>query len=456
MGIVFLFHYQLPSFWNLDINAIAQTEALPLETLSLSEPQRPLAFPFSVFRQWISYGAGPITPALFPLFIFVLGQIAGWALLMSTATLIRSRWFFLFCALTAVYIFLSDSGTMIWPGDNYALPDLLLLVAVLGLAYAYQSQWLKGKFLYRLIIFSLLFAIPYLAVYARSGWQGWQHMVSGNFFLLLILSLGYFLFVGKDLVNLLILVFNNRRRQEKRVDYRWIVLSWMMLLVSLYFLVHEFFRISIVFLPPSPLRPSHFLFIASLITVFSSQNIFRQVQHIFTENVAFTFFLLSWGILTLSFLSLHYAQGDQLFVWSIDRILSIIFLGFSLGQVIYVHMNFAPLLRKKIHAYYLMGRGPRFGLIVVFFIGIFMFLLGEGAQKAKSLRLFFHSQLLTQADEAMFNQDIPTALGLFQYASEVIPASIKAHYNRAAILMENPEDNLQEAIRILSICYSGS
>ena len=448
LGIVLLFHYHQPNFWNLTLNALAQTESYPLPNLTATapSPSPPLPLPFEAFRQWVSFSGGPIMLAPFPLVIFVISQILGWALLISASTLVRSRWFFLFAALATFYIFMSSAGSMILPGNNYALPDLLFVMITLGTAYGFQSQWIKGAFIYRLIIFTLLFSLPYLGTYLVAGWTGWQHMVAGNFYLLLIVGLLFLLYTGRDLINLLIIIGNNRKRKENRVSYRWIVISWLLLLISLYFLVHEFFRITYFPLPQSPIRPTHFFVIVALFTVFTSQNIFRQVQAVFTENAAFTFIILAWGIITVSFLGLHYAQGDLLFTWSIDRLLSLILFGFSLGQVIYVQMNFSPLLRKKIHAYYLMGRGPRFGLIVVFFIGIFLFILGEGSEKAKSIRLFLHSQILTQADASLLEEDRSTALELYQYAREIIPASVKAHYNYAALLMDHPEENLAQAI----------
>ncbi|MEL6842466.1 MAG: tetratricopeptide repeat protein, partial [Bacteroidota bacterium] len=119
---------------------------------------------------------------------------------------------------------------------------------------------------------------------------------------------------------------------------------------------------------------------------------------------------------------------------------SMFFALLSLGYLVYLLYNFAPLLRRRINLYYLLGEGPRIPYFIIFMFGVAGFLIAEGPTEGFQFsRMLIHNTLNQKADNLLLKGENQAAIEAYKRALPSASRGVKAHYNIASLLLANPK-----------------
>ena len=434
-GVGTLVFYQNPYLLSLPVQEIAETEEAQLRLFEIKENFRTVPVDFGVFKQWITYSAGPILPQAGPLAFFLIFQWIGWTLLLAIGTTMKSRWFYLVYGLFAFFLHFSGISGLIVPDDPYLIFEFAIVASFLGLAYTFQMSMLRWSFIYRWLTFALL-ALIYLAVaISISGTEALFSIPASLFLYLSAISLFLLLFVAKEPTNLIIFGATNRRNVSSRLSPGIILMTMFVLFITEFFWEHEVMDLNWFENSDWMLRPAHFVIPSLILTIFLSQNQFQKVAHMFTTNIVFTFSLVCLSLIVMSFMMYFFASGDQVFLNFVDRWASVAFLAVGLGHMFYLFTNFMPLLQRRVHLYYLLAGGQKFSFAVVWIIALSALVISEGAQSWKTPRYILHGISVSQGDLHFRKQELQDAAETYEVSTFALNTSTKANYNQAAIAL---------------------
>lgn len=442
----FLFAHSQPNFWSLEVSEIQETITHEVPVQTVEHRYRTVDLQLNAFRQWTTYTAGPIQPSALPFVIFIIVQLIAWSVLLGATTLIQSRWIYLFYLLFALFIHFSEISSILYPGEKFKLLEGLILLLYLGLGYAFQMNMLKWSVLSRILtmlgLSVLLFGIPLI----QGGWMVAHQLNLNVFSYLAWLGIGFLFFVAKDPTNLIFWASTNHPEQKRRlasgpilaicIAWLLLVLVWIDEYMNLHFLGD--FRL--------PLRPFHVVAICGLLTVFLSQNHFHQLKNVFSTISCYSLILLSWGLMSMSYFFVNSTVGDPLFLYTLERISVLFFLGIGFAHVLYVFTNHKALLDRKVHLYYLLARGTRYSFAVVWMIGLIAIITGEGRDGWKSFSLMYQSYICHKADHHWLEGNRAETIAAYEEAIVVSEPSPKANYNLASLILSDRE-RIGDAVR---------
>ncbi|MCB0837805.1 MAG: tetratricopeptide repeat protein [Bacteroidetes bacterium] len=445
-GAMISFAYFNPYFWSLDIKEVADTSVEEVVVGQVEHNYRTFDLSLNAFRQWINYSAGPLLPAAFPLIVFFFMQIAGWSGLIATATEIKSRWIYFFYFLFILFIHFTDVAVIILPDSVWGarLLEFGIILGFLGMAHVFQMNILRWNVWSRFLVFTgislIVFGIPFF----RNGWEIWHKMSGELYTYLIILTILFLYFIGKEPTNLLVFSATNRQVPQTRLHPRLLLILMIVYLLVVFVMLDEYLNFGL--LPFSlGLKPTYLIIISLIFTAFTSQNHYHQVKTIFFSLSSFTFSILSWAIIVGSFIFFNYSVGDEIFILAIERIAITFFFAIGLIHTIFVWGNHRELLAKRVNLYYLMTQGPRVNFYVVWLVGLVAMLAAEGREGWKSINLLSHTLANHQADQAMLTGDGERATEAYRIASLQSPGSIKANFNLASLYVGVP-DKLADAV----------
>ncbi|MEM6261296.1 MAG: hypothetical protein AAGI38_02230, partial [Bacteroidota bacterium] len=445
---IFLVHvYEAPDQYALTLTEVPDITSEQVGVKTYEQNYRTFELKLDVFIQQTAFAAGLLTPGQFPSLLFLVFQCIGWALLLATSSQIRSKWSYLFYFLFAVFFHLSGTSKLLVADPKwaaYAL-DFTLILGFIGLAYSFQVALIRANFAQRfLFILAPLAIILGLGVYMK-GWEMGFFVQNSAFTYLSILCVPFIAFVAKEPVNLIMLAASNHREQR----FRWPIWAvglvsfiWLLALAALFF---EYTGINWFGGYQLPIRPMHILAISGVVTVFTAQNHFHFVKTALSSVTVYSFLLISGGLICMGHLFGVFALADYVFLQMVDRLTAILFFGVSLAQIVFIFTNHLPLLRQRINFYYLLTQGTRYRFLVVWFIMLVVLIFAEGQAGWKTPWLFTHSRTLQEADLALMQGENKIAEKGYELAASISPSSLKANYNYAQLILENP-DRLNEAI----------
>ena len=440
---LWLFSYENPSAYALEISEVPETYAETVTVDTLQQAYRSFPLTFQAYRQRVSYSAGPLQA---PGWTWALGFMVlalAWSLVMANATMIRSRWAFLFYLLFAFWLHSTGASELILPDMTWGskLLEFGVIIAFLGVGYAFQMNYLRGGIGLRWLIFTGLSAALFGTASFLTPAQGqvFQTMAGSAYLYLAILSLILVVFLSKEPTNLWVFLATNRPHPATRLRPAFVYLGFFLLMLLNLLWLDYYLGLNVLVQDEPGLRPSHFLFGAALLTPFLSQNHFHLVRNIFSSIGVYSLMLLLWPLMGLTFWWLQLSAFDPLHAYNIDRLAAITFTGIGVGHIIFILLNHGELLRRRINFYYLMANGPRVGFAVVWLLGITLWVFAEGFENWKSPRLFSHGYALQKADRYLSAGQVEDAQKHYRIALGLAQSSPKAHYNLASLLLANPE-----------------
>ena len=440
------FNHANPTFWSMEILELADSEVVPVELQTIEHRYREIPVELNAYRQLSSYGAGALVPAQTPVMIFWALQIIAWSIFLGVVTQIRSRWIYAFYLLFVLYLTFTGVESFIWPasGNNGADPFFLvrlgLLVLFLGTAYAFQMFLIRWKLPWRVLTFFVLNLLMVGGVYLQADWVGLHEMAANEVPYMGILTLVFLLYIAKEPVNLILLATTNRQEPRFRLAFPLIVLLLFVWLLLTFGWVDEYFPLEIASWFRPEVRPYQIVVIGALVTVFTSQHLYKPVRDVFTSQSVFTLVLLSLVVAVLSFMMLNYSYTDLIFNKNFDRYAAMFFALVSVGYIFYLFYNFLPLLRLEINLYYLLGEGPKIPYFLIFLFGVAGFLIAEGPTEGFQFqRMLIHNTLNQKADNLLLNDQRQEAIEAYKRALPSANRSLKSHYNIASLLLANPK-----------------
>jgi predicted Zn-dependent protease len=272
-----------------------------------------------------------------------------------------------------------------------------------------------------------------------------HRMAATSFSYLFLLGVVFLFIIGKEPTNLIVFAGTNRPQRNGRADYRIILTAFgLLLLVELFALV-QYLNLSWAPAMDVLLRPAHLIAVSAVLMPFLSQNQYHFVRRQITTNLSYTFLLAGFSLIAISFFFLVFSQGDELFVAAVERLAIIFFFSMGLVHVIFLFGNHFELFRQRINLYYLMTQGPRIPFAAIWFAGILAVVFAEGSESWKTPRLLLYSQTLQYADHSLLAGDRQEALQEYGNASFFAPGNIKAHYNKASLIVADPRQ-LRDAL----------
>lgn len=432
-----VFSYSDPYFWAQEIVEVAEPETQEVQVKRVEHHYRSFDISLNAFRQWVNYSASPILPKAFPVIAFWFFQAIAWSLFLAVATTIRSKWIYAFYFLIALFLHFSGIAQTLLPEKGLLTRTLEfgIIILFLGLGHLFQMKIVKWPLPGRWALFTgmmmVLFSIPLMT----GGWLSLQLMGAESFSFLFIVGIFFLYFIGKEPTNLIILAATNRPEISGRLGWKWILGIMIFYLVILFIWMNEFMRFGLFTPLNIGIRPIHLVFISGIFTVFTSQNQFRQFQAVIPSLAGFTFFLLSWSIMILSFFFLHFASGDIIFVRLIDRLAAVLFAAIGLFHILFIFINHRLLLKQKVNLYYLMTRGPLLSYNIVWLVGLVGLISAEGRDNWTTINLAYHTWKNQQGDHAILSGNSGDAIGYYETAIGQSLSSPKSNFNLASLYL---------------------
>ena len=438
LGIYTLWASVFPLAWTPTFQTLAEAYKSSVEVSRLNTPYLSFPLTFPVYQSWVSFYAGPMLPQEVLILTFTVLQTLAWSLWVTAATYIRSRWAYGIYFLFMFYLFLSNVSQYIFPGLSFPLIEAGLSIPLLILVYLFHSQRLRVGFLGRYLTFFILQALLFGYLFYLGNWQAWYFTFINQFYYLFFLTFLFFLFISKELLNLFILWGNNRSNPRKIWSLSVYRFLWLPLLAALFFLAIGFETLGTA---STTLTSLAYLLIGvfAILTPFTSQNLFRALQHIFSAHSIWAFLLVSWSIIVMSFCALQLSMGDIFLSQTLAKVFAqLLFVG-TLCYVMYLESNFFQFLGRRMRIFFLLAKGPAFPFGVMYLPAILLFVFFQGQEDWKLLRTLPHSQLLLEGDAQVLARQSDAAINYYTEAANFIPFSPKAQYNQGALLMLNPQ-----------------
>ncbi|MFN0204097.1 MAG: tetratricopeptide repeat protein [Bacteroidia bacterium] len=441
-----LLSYHKPFYWALEVFEVNDTSDDMVKIMDAEAGYRTFDVNASAYRHWANYVATPLTPHQIPVTLFWGFMILAWATLLSAASFIRSRWYLLFAALFAVFIHSSKISDVLYYPDKFHLVKAGIVMVFLGLMYMFQVNNLKWTFPYRFItFFVLLFALFGYAQY-RGGWIELHRLAVNVYGLLSFIAVLFLFFVGKEITNLWVLITTNYQKSESRQSFPRIMIGFLLIIlleITMYIATTGEFGMKNIML-----RPMHLLALASLVTVFTSQNQFHSVKDFLSSTTVYSFAILGWALLAIAFFFFSFATGDTFFIYAADRLAIAFFLGVGIGHIIYLLLEFLPLLKQKINVYYLMGQSRGYMIALMWLFGAVFFVYSEGHRQWISFKILTGTKMLHDGDIIALKEGYPTAEYHYKVAKSLLTYSPRLNYNLAAFHLRNNPKDIAQTVKI--------
>lgn len=428
-----------PSFFGIDVNEVSEATESWIPLWEIGHLFRTIEIDFPVYRQALTFSATPISPESLPVWFFIMIQAAGWSLLLAATTHLKTMWTYLFFLLYALFLHFSGVANYLG-GESEILGygiEFFWIIGGLIIAYARQVEWITWKLpLVWIVLFGWTLA-PMLFLGLSESWIPLHAVLVRTYPFQLVLLIPFVMFVGKEPANLIVYLTTNRRQPGQRFSSQMVATSLVLVLVlELLWLLDA---LEIVDLGGMFIRPMYVFVLAALFVPATSLNLFGQVRKIFPRSAFLSIMLLAWCMISLSFVAVNLSVMDPIFILVFERLIAVLFFGVGLGYTVFLFANHQPLFQRKIHLYYLMGRGHRFGLPVVWLIGIIFLVIAEGYQGWRGLRLFAHVAANHAGDQQLLQGNSEEAELIYDAALNNSLVSPKTNYNLASISVRNPK-----------------
>ncbi|MEZ4830142.1 MAG: hypothetical protein R3C61_28235 [Bacteroidia bacterium] len=435
---LFLFSYFNPTFWVLSITEVPETTTEEVLVRTIHQNYRSFDVTLNAFRQWVSYSASPLIPKAFPVVVFWFFQALAWSLLMTVASSLKGRWPFLLFFLAALFIHFSGVAQAIIPAGGLAATggELGIILLLFGVGYLFISRTLRWSLPVRWAVFLVLLLGIYSLPLIFHGWFALHQMSIDIFVYLFFISLLFFFFTGKEPTNLIVLLCTNRPEPSARLGIRWVAGITIFYLIIGFLWINEFLRLGLPVID-TLIRPGHLVFISAIFTAFTSQNQYHQVKQIFGSLAGYTYFLLGWSMVVLSYLFVNYASGDRIFIVATEQIAAVFFFAVGIAHALFIFINHRNLLKEKINLYYLMTQGKSLSLYTVWLVGLVGIISSEGKENWASINLAYQTLASHTGDQAMMKGQTEDAIHAYQVAVGQSKYSPKANYNLASLLLSD-------------------
>lgn len=458
LGVGTWMAFSHPDQWVVETTQVSDSvrEQVVLEEVSANS--RTMDLLSQAYRSTMVYTSGPMVPQNWIIWILILAQAIAWPLMLAGATDTKneafksfwlfqwdfSKWFpfknFLFyfgLFLYLIFMLFSNPGAAWVDTDISRLISLGLSLPVVAIALLFQFRILKLGVVARFLSFTLAFGAVLGIVYATAGFNGLYQTTVNAFPFMLVMFLLFLFWTGTDLTNLLYFVSTNAKNKKLRLPFWGILPIYIALLLMQFVLLHNELDLrAFDFIPTSiGIRPIHLILLTSLVTVFTSQNIWPRHKKYYESPTGFSYSVLGFLIFSLGTLFAHIAQGEYLFLHLVERIGIIFYFSMGLFHVIFLHLNFFKLLKRKVNFYFLTKMPTEVDFFFVVLLTLMVSFSLEAREGIKTKTLFHAVKKNRQGDLSLVRGDLDDAFKQYTTSKEIAGGGVKSNYNRAMIRM---------------------
>jgi len=387
MATGILFTHEDPVSFAVEIAETTEAESHPATLQTVKTGYREYDIPATVetHRTWFIASAA-ISHEKYTVSYSIAIAIA-FSILLAAATGISGFWSYPVLFVFLMQLFLSETASEIWGGEQNAW-KISPVAAAFGIPYyLFQQRIIRISLIPRFLGFAALHAIGLYLVWDQSGWLGFHRIASQGFSVMSFVVIGFLFFIGKDLVNLLMVFATNSRNPARRFSMVRIILTFLSLFSIQVLMFQEYADLDWISDLNIGLRPMHLLLISAVLTVATSQNIYPAIQEKFQSKADFAFLIGAFVLLSLSGILYFGIQGEVFWIRIVERhaiIFSTIVGFFYMAYIIY---NFRDLIAEKINLYYLLMMPRRLMYIVVVFFSLMVSLAFEAKDSKKTLKV---------------------------------------------------------------------
>ena len=458
LGVGIFLAASQPDRWVVETSQVSDSvrEQVILEEVNAN--YRSLDLLGQAYRSKMVYTSGPIVPQDWVVWILLLAQALAWPLILAGATHTKNeafndfwlfkwnftKWFpfknFLFyfgLFLFVAYMLFMNPGAAWEESDLSRLYSLGLSLPVVGIALLFQFRVLKLGLTARFASLLLAFGGVLGAIYGSAGFTGLHLTLVNGFPFLVVMLVLYLFWIGTDLTNLLYFASTNNKNPKFRLPFWAIIIIFTLLFFMEFILLHHELDLGwFGFLPENiGIRPIHLVILASMVTIFTSQNIWPRHKKYYETPSGFSFGILGFVLFSLATLFGHIAQGEYLFLHMVERVAIIFFTGMGLFHVIYLHLNFFKLLKRKVNLYFLTKMPGEVDFFFVIILTIMVSVALEAREGIKTRTLSRAIEQNVRADYSLMQGDLGTAFEKYSKSAMRSSGGVKANYNRAMIRM---------------------
>ncbi len=418
-----------PDRWSLEV---VEIPAKTSETVPLADYEsnyRTMTADVKAWTEDVAFAARPIVPQENLVYLYLIGMVLGWSLLLTASTYVRNWVAYLLYLPFALFLLVGEVLQGVVPEGAEILASGGQLLLALVPAFMLQQKYFKLKFPLRLLVMTVAVGLPYLITGDQLGWEALHESTAKSYFVGIFLVIVTIFFLANDLNNILLYATTN----AKKVKYRAqppITLGIFLVLLGLQFMMlQDAMGWDLVELPGDfPFRPMHLVALSALVMVGTKQNMYPVLKN-YINNKGLSFGLLGLGLITMSFLFYHAALGEYLFIMTIERLSIILIFLTSIFHLFYIYFNFGSLLRNRVNFYYI-SMIPR-RLLYVFvvmatFLAGFALEASRGFTSRRTLSSTFYNRT---ADVELVKGNYDQAAVWYRTSVGVAEGTVKGNYN---------------------------
>lgn len=382
-----LFTHENPVDYAVDVKEIStsQTHPVTLETIETNYREFDVDASITTHETW--FVASAIISHKEYTIAFMIVLAFGFSFLLAAATGITGFWSYPVLFVFIMFLYLSEAASEIWGQEQDVWKVLPLIAAFIVPAYLFQQKIIRLNLALRFTVFFVLHVVLYFLVWRESDWLGWHRMASQGFTVLSFVVIGFLFFIGKDIVNMLMIATTNLKNPKKRFRVAQIAIAFVSIFAIQLLLLQEYADLDWVEDLNLGLRPMHFILVASVVTVATSQNIYPAIKSRFHGKASFTFLIGSFVIISLASILYYSLQGEELWVRIVERHGMINITVVGLLFFAYILYNFRDLIQQQVNVYFLLMMPKRMMYIVVVFFSIIGVVAFEAKDQKKTLKV---------------------------------------------------------------------
>ncbi|MCZ2356319.1 MAG: tetratricopeptide repeat protein [Bacteroidia bacterium] len=386
-----------------------------------------------VFQVYCTRVAGMIQPLLWLYWFWAVFLVLGWSAVLAASSRINSWVAYLVWAVYGCYVYAQHIPKYLWSTDPFYLITLAWILSMLIPAYLFYARTFNWSLFAQFSLFAGIQLLQYIIVGISGGIPAIHHAITSPLWIFAAITFLFIVFTSKDLANLIVYLCTNRRETTNRKSVGFIVGIFGILLFFLVWLLLN----DIGKLPYGlgSIEWIHFWAIAAIITVFTTQNMYSGVKDWIQANLAFSILILGVGIIAAAFIAGSLLSGEYLMISFLRRLVLTAYTVTTFMYLIYLLVNFWPLLKAKVAVYYLLMFPNRFRFVAVWFTVFGTLIFVQGNHHWRDYYILNAVSWNFRGDNSLIEGDDLDAKACYLQARMSANGDVKSNFNIAALLV---------------------
>lgn len=377
------------------------------------------------------------------IWLWLIFIITGWSAVLTAISRLQTYWNLIPVFLFAVWLRMGGVGEKFFGTDPYYLLTLAIALVFIACIYYFQRLGQRSTLSIQFLVYTALLILLFGVLYWKGGLPLVSAFQAGTMPFFYLLSCATILYVSREPVLIITAFLTNQPKVQQRASLPILSLVWFLWLLLLLFLFLKFE--GFLAAPVGVVSPAMILMLALIAAPFTAQNGYHVLRHVYGSNIAFTLNHLAAGIWTTATLAYAYASGEWLIIHQADRMITSAFLLMGALQLLYIIINFYPLLRQKVNVYFVLLMPVKFRFFIVWLTLIVSLSIIEGFKSWKSVHIL-SAVSENQTADALYRMGYPdSARTVYASALMFTSGDPKANYN-LGLLSLLPNTDPQPAI----------